>query len=212
VSSAGQKGEQGRTGPRDRVRALFSPRRRRSLLRGYTLLASSGAPGISIIESLPQNGHATLHPANARIATPASRPCAHPKTLLAAHWLASCLAQTTSRMQATKRYERPVRRRRCGVSAWMVRAQSMPRIAGRTSCCGALVASEQSPTNRKSQLEWGFSCVWAAHILPVHVLPAHRPPVAPTSGLRVCCRDARWVCSVSQNLHPPEKHLYACAI
>jgi hypothetical protein len=47
------------------------------------------------------NGHAALHHAKARIAAPASRPCAHPKPLLAARWLASCLAQRISRIQAT---------------------------------------------------------------------------------------------------------------
>jgi hypothetical protein len=74
-------GEKQPTRPRDRVLSpSISPPRSHS----PRLVWSPRA--FAILVSLT-NGHATLHPAKARIAAPASRPYTHPKPLLAARWL-----------------------------------------------------------------------------------------------------------------------------
>jgi hypothetical protein len=72
-----------------------------------------------------------------------------------------------------------------------VRARSMSRIAGRASCLRRTSSFRTEPYEPQKPVGIGIT-----HILPAHLFPAHRPPAAPTSGLRVCSTDAQWVRSV----------------
>jgi hypothetical protein len=78
----------------------------------------------------------------------------------------------------------------------MVRAQSMPRLAGRASCLRRTSSFRAEPYEPQKPVELGI----VMHLGRVHIacarIAAHRLPSAPTSGLRVCSRDARWVRSV----------------
>jgi hypothetical protein len=76
-----------------------------------------------------------------------------------------------------------------------MRAQSMPRIAGRASCLRRTTSFRAEPYEPQEPVVMGFSCVQAAHILPAHVLPAHRPPERPPCECALEMRDGCAPCS-----------------
>jgi hypothetical protein len=196
-----------RNNRRDHVIASvqFLLRRRRSLLRNHSLIASSGAPGRLLFESLSQM--VMLRCIAPRRASRRRR--ADPARTLSLCSLLAGLSRVLSRVwrklyleyRQRQRHDRPAGRCRRCVSAWMVPAQSMPRIAGRASCLRRTSSFRAEPYEPQKSLELGtvvrLDCAHMAYARSACTQAAGGANVRLASVLQRCAMGALCVRTTS---------------
>jgi hypothetical protein len=162
--------------------ALFSLRR--CLLRGHTLRPRRELPRVCYSVHLQKK---LCHVASRQAAHPRRQRAGPPRILS----LCSLLAGSHRVSRSKKSEYRLVGRRRGCVRAWMIRAQSMPRIAGRASCLRtSSFRAEPYHLERPIELRIGMH-LGRAHIACARVF---RAQIAGSANVRLA--SMLWRCAM----------------